>query len=123
MKSPLTFVSDAGDAAANRVYQPATAGCFRRYSSNISNRLLLILKLDGQLIKLHNAPRTEETYRVYLRVCRCSGVYMVSLPLPVSLSLSLSLYLSITFSISFCLSLTLAVYKVDRGGLLLAMRY
>ena len=72
MKSPLTFVSRRrADAAAKRVlYQPATPlAATVHYSSNISNRLLLIHKLDGQLIKLHNVREDRRnTPRVFARV-------------------------------------------------------
>lgn len=59
-----------------------------RYSSNISNGLLLIPKLDVQLIKLHSVPWTE-TGTVCFPVCY---IYTMSLFSP--------------------------VYKVRRGGLL-----
>lgn len=52
MKSPLTFVS--GQAAATESIR--TLPRSHAYSSNISNGLLLILKLDGPLIKLHCEP-------------------------------------------------------------------
>ena len=53
MKSPLTFVSRA--ATKKSIHERSHA-----YSSNISNGLLLILKLDGPLIKLHCYTAVEQ---------------------------------------------------------------
>lgn len=70
MKSPLTFVS--GQAAATKSIR--TLARSHAYSSNISNGLLLILKLDGPLIKLH----CEAGNR---RPCLRVRLHGVSLPL------------------------------------------